>query len=818
MTARRFHNSISRGIAALVVTIMALAYSSCSSLDKFVKPDDKLLSKNRYTIEMPDGDTPPKEIVEALGGIEKYYLQTPNKRLLGVARMKMWIYCMSTPSKNNSWQRFIRDRGEPPVVYNEKKAYETGEQIKKLLASKGCFNSEVYFKLDTLGKSLRDIDVTYIIRPSSRYRIDSVIFYAETPEVNVLINKWRRESLIQKGDYYDQDILSEERNRIASRLRNEGYYYASSDLISYNVDTINYDYDEHNLSIKVIVSNLRIIDNNRDVTTRPLQKYHIDTIYIYSNVSEPGALERTVYTSRYRKYSTDYIFLHDKGHPLEISPKIIARSMYLFNNRLYSPTNTDQTYNSLLNLRNFKYINIDYQESPNSCDTNRMLNARVRLMNAKRQRIGLSVELNNSLLVKEKYQGLMSGNFGLETKLSYLNKNLFGGAELFKAEVSGLIELPKLALKNSNDGDPINNFTDFELGLDLSLDLPTFLFPLQLLTKFLQHSLLWQQLRPHTLISLGANYQYREYYFERALANIGFGYNWVKRNNGHQLLPLELTFVRYLDIDSAFNRRMESFSDARLKYQYSNHFIMDARYDFVHNTQQFGTRQDFDYIHISAESAGNLLCLISNLTNGPKDENEIKQYFGVPFSQYLRLNTEYKHYFYIGEKNTFVARIMAGIGFPYKNSYVMPYEKSFYGGGPTTMRAWHLRPLGPGNYHIGNERMFERVGDMQLVINLEHRFPIFSIFEGALFADIGNVWLIHESEEFPGGQFKFGDFYKSIATGIGFGLRANISIVTVRCDFSIPLYDPGQLEGERWRIPYWHIRQVIANIGIDYPF
>ena len=68
MTARRFHNSISRGIAALVVTIMALAYSSCSSLDKFVKPDDKLLSKNRYTIEMPDGDTPPKEIVEALGG------------------------------------------------------------------------------------------------------------------------------------------------------------------------------------------------------------------------------------------------------------------------------------------------------------------------------------------------------------------------------------------------------------------------------------------------------------------------------------------------------------------------------------------------------------------------------------------------------------------------------------------------------------------------------------------------------------------------------------------------------------------------------
>lgn len=816
MMARRFHNSSSRGIAAFVVTIMMLAFSSCSSLDKFVKPEDKLLSKNRYSIEMPDGNNPPKEILEALGGVEKYYLQTPNKRLLGVARVKMWIYCMSTPSRTNFWQNYLRKQGEPPVVYNERKAYETGEQIEKLLESKGCFNSEVDFRLDTIGKDLRDVAVTYIIKPSSRYRIDSVIFYAETPEVNVLINKWRNESLIQKGDYYDQDLMSEERNRIASKLRNAGYFYATSDLISYDVDTINYDVEEHNLSIKVIVSNLHIIGNNRDVISRPLQKYHVDNIYIYSNIpeginSQTGALERTVFTNHFKDRSTDYIFLHAKGQPLELSPKIIARSLFLFNNQLYRPPNTDRSYNSLLNLRNFKYINIDYQESPNSSDTNRLLDARVRLLNAKRQRIGASIELNNSLPFGEQYQGLMSGNFGLETKLSYQNKNLFGGAELFKAEVSGLIELPKLAIKNDNDGDPINNFTDFELGLDLSLDLPTFLVPFT-------GDILWQRMRPHTLISLGANYQYREYYFERVLANIGFGYNWVQNNNGHQVLPLEMTFVRFLDIDTAFKNRMESFSDARLKYQYSNHFIMDARYDFVHNTQQFDSRQDFDYIHISIESAGNLLYGISELTGGPEDENGIKQYFGVPFSQYARFNTEYKHYFYVGKKSTFVARIMAGIGFPYKNSYVMPYEKSFYGGGPTTMRAWHLRQLGPGSYHIGNQRTFERVGDMQLVINLEHRFPIFSIFEGAIFADMGNVWLINESVEFPGGQFKFNDFYKSIAAGIGLGLRANISIVTVRCDLSIPLYDPGQLEEERWRIPYWHIRQVIANIGIDYPF
>ena len=161
--------------------------------------------------------------------------------------------------------------------------------------------------------------------------------------------------------------------------------------------------------------------------------------------------------------------------------------------------------------------------------------------------------------------------------------------------------------------------------------------------------------------------------------------------------------------------------------------------------------------------------------------------------------------------------MLVGIGLPYGNSLAMPYEKSFFGGGPTTMRAWQLRRLGPGSYNSG-EGMFERVGDLQLVVNLEGRFPIVSIFEGAVFADMGNVWLMNPSDQYPGGELKWSELPSEIAIGVGLGLRLNVSIAVLRIDFGIPLYDPGYNEGLRWRPAHWKFNNIVTNFGINYPF
>ena len=797
-------------IATLVtMLIFALAFTSCASVDKFIQPDERVLNKNEYEVTMSDGSITPKEVRDALSDMKKFTRQKPNSHLLGIGpRVSMRIYCLSNPDKSNFFHNYLRRKGQAPVVYDENITVQTCNQLAGLLESKGCFKSTVTF--DTVWQRKHDVKVIYRITPTSRYLIDDVSFRSETPEVDKLLREWRDESLLKAGDYYDQEIMDKERSRIVERLRNEGYFYASTDLVSYLVDTA---FDDHKLSIRLKIRNPRFINDNRQTISRPLQKYYLDNIYIYpnssaSNVGIVSHYDTLTEPMQFRSRTSNYHYLYNQ--PMTIKPNVISRSLFLFEGLTFRPRNIDRTYNSLLNLRNFKYINIEFTESPNSSDTARLLDAKVRLLTAKRQRLSASIEINNSSPFGDENLGLMSGNFGLETKLSYHNKNLFGDAEQFKAEWSLLVELPKLILKNRNNENLRNNLSNFENGINLTLDLPSFLFPFT-------RDILWQRMRPHTLITVGGNYQLHSY-FERLLFNNGYGYSWSRGQHSHQLLPIELTFVRFFNIDSTFRNRIGSISDARVKYQYSDHFIMDARYDYIYNTQQYGTRNNFNYLHLSLESAGNLLAAIEQIAGSQKDQNGIRQIFGVPFSQYLRLNAEYKHYFYFGKKSTFVTRIMAGIGLPYGNSKAMPYEKSFFGGGPTTIRAWHLRYLGPGNFLSSDNDILERIGDMQLVTNLEYRFPIISIFEGALFADLGNVWLANPSQEFPDGQFDLKTLHKSIATGIGFGLRANISILTLRCDLAIPLYDPGKETSRRWRPPYWKFSQVTANFGIDYPF
>ncbi len=804
-------NSIKRTLAhisfAAMLSCIAML-TSCASVDKFIQPDERVLNRNRFEVSMADGSKPSKEINEALSDMKKFIRQKPNSHILGFGpRLSMRIYCLSNPDKDNFWHNYLRRRGQQPVVYDENASTQTANQIAGLLESKGCFHSSVTF--DTIHTQSNNLDVIYHIVPAQRYRIDDVFFRAETPEVERLIKQWQNESLLQAGDYYDQDKMDEERSRIIDKLRNEGYYYASTDLITYLVDTA---FEDHKLTIRLNIQNPQFITHDQQLVSRPLQVYRIDNIYIYPNSSATNSragnnFDTITVSQSFRSRKTDYTYLVNQ--PMTLKPRVINRTLFLFHGQTFRPRNTSRTYTSLLNLRNFKYINIDFAESQNSSDTNRLLDAKVRLLNAKKQRFSASVEINNSSPFGSQNQGFMSGNFGIEAKIGYQNKNLFGGAELFKSEGSFLIELPKLIFKNREE-DLHNSISSFESGLNLSLDLPTFFFPF---TK----NILWQRMRPHTVLNLGGDYQLHSY-FERLTFNTGFGYSWSRNQHSHQLLPLEMTFVRFFNIDSTFRSRMAAISDARVKYQYSDHFIVDARYDYIYNTQRFGERTDFNYLHLSVESAGNLLAAIGKLTNSQADDNNIRQIFGVPFSQYIRLNTEYKHYFYFGRKSTFVTRLLAGIGLPYGNSKAMPYEKSFFGGGPTTIRAWHLRHLGPGNFKSEEDDMLERIGDIQLVANLEYRFPIFSVFEGAIFTDFGNVWLANESDEFPEGQIRLDNIAKSIAAGLGFGLRANISIVTLRVDLAIPLYDPGAETSRRWRPPYWKISQLTANFGIDYPF
>lgn len=783
--------------------VAAVLICSCS-VKRYLAPGEHVLHDVTLQVQMSDSSAVTPDVNETLKHAKKYYLQRPNTKVLGIKWLPFakWTYCFLSDTTSNLWNNTMHRMGEAPVVYDEERTRETASQLQQLMESKGCFGSKVTF--DTAELSKYNICIRYNIYATQRYTVDEITYHTENPAVRRILDETEEESPLAEGDAYDQEKIAAERSRIVSNLREGGYYLASNDNVKFIVDTT---YSSSKLSIDVLVD------------SRSLQVYHLNNIYIYphSNAglrTAPTSFDTLIYTYKGATRRIDNIYVFDR--PMTISPQTISRSLMIFPGMTYRPHYITDTYNSLLGLRNFKYINIDMTPSPASTDSLPLVDAHIRLVRTTQQKISLSVELTNAspLGSKDSTSNFFTGgNLGVETAIEYQHKNIFGGAELLKVKGSVLFELPKLIFSKRGQSF-YDNFSAFEAGLDISLDMPIFLLPFT-------RNIIFQRIKPHTLFSAGGSYQYR-YYYERVLANTSFGYTWShSRRVSNQLLPVEMTFVRMISLDEDFAYRIISLNDLRLINQYSSHFILDARYDYSFSNQQYGSREDFTAFHASLETAGNLLSAIANLTGTPTDEFGMRQILGVPFSQYARIGAELTHYHYFGLKSSLVGRIIVGVGIPYGNSNSMPYEKSFFGGGPTTLRAWQLRRLGPGAYQSGTGDIVadvERIGDLQLVMNLEGRFPIAGIFEGAIFADMGNVWLFNPSDQYVDGHIKWNSLPKEIAVGAGLGLRVSVSIATIRVDFAIPFYDPGFEESARWRPPHWKFNQIVTNFGINYPF
>lgn len=137
----------------------------------------------------------------------------------------------------------------------------------------------------------------------------------------------------------------------------------------------------------------------------------------------------------------------------------------------------------------------------------------------------------------------------------------------------------------------------------------------------------------------------------------------------------------------------------------------------------------------------------------------------------------------------------------------------------------------------------DQVGEFQLELNLEYRFPIFNQIEGAVFTDFGNIWLLRYDPLRPGAEFRMQSFYREIAIAPGAGIRFNFNFFVFRLDMGVQLKDPALPQGERWAfqpkdltnqyretanvgrimsglqpIETWTKPQTTVNFAIDYPF
>ena len=173
----------------------------------------------------------------------------------------------------------------------------------------------------------------------------------------------------------------------------------------------------------------------------------------------------------------------------------------------------------------------------------------------------------------------------------------------------------------------------------------------------------------------------------------------------------------------------------------------------------------------------------------------------------------------LSNKKVFVSRFYGGIGIPYGNSGSLPFEKAFFAGGANDIRGWMMGSLGPGSYFNDTvSNTYSQIGDMQLQANFEYRFPVYGIFKGAVFLDMGNIWLLQPTPDFPGGQFKFDTFIPQIAMDIGIGIRLDFDFFVIRLDPAIPIRVPHYPKNDRWYFNKMQLGDIIWNFAIGYPF
>jgi outer membrane protein assembly factor BamA len=205
---------------------------------------------------------------------------------------------------------------------------------------------------------------------------------------------------------------------------------------------------------------------------------------------------------------------------------------------------------------------------------------------------------------------------------------------------------------------------------------------------------------------------------------------------------------------------------------------------------------------------------------------------GIRYAEFVKVDSDLRWRHTIHERSSLAFRVAGGVGIPYGNLGVLPFESSFFVGGANGLRAWRARSLGPGSYSAPL-LTFDRIGEVRIEGNAEYRFRLIGFLEGAFFADVGNIWLRNEDPQKPGSGFSE-RFLGELAVGTGLGARFNFDFFIVRFDLGLQTKDPSLPPGERWLFqpkdrhqadltalngtPYTYKPQFNFNIGIGYPF
>ncbi|MBD2716669.1 BamA/TamA family outer membrane protein [Microvirga sp. STR05] len=703
--------------------------------------------------------------------------------------------------------------GEPPVIYDSALTRQTAEQIAIFLKSKGFFRSHMRYtdtladRRFSLGRLLggpdslhrRRVTVTYTVTENAPFHYSQLDYDIADTAVARRVLASQPATLLHVGDQYDEEVIGQERARIEALLKDDGYFDFRQQYITLEADT---SYAPTTVRLRTMVAS--------PATELAHPRYTIRRVRF---ITDAGTVRFGQKRDTIVQDSTYFLAFRHR-----ISTRLLNRKLAIHAGDYYNLTNTQTTQRQISQLDVFRFTTVNYvRVRPRTAEDSlrHELDAVVSASPAKRYQE--TVEFGGT------YVANLPGPFG---NLRLKARNPFGGAEVLELGLRAGFE-GQYELASNDDEQQLKSQLTTQLGANINLVLPQFLVPWRnsgFLTRY----------NPRTRISIGYNFVSRPEYTRTNLEGT-FDYIW-QRSAFHQYVftPVDLSLVNTPYLDQAFfNELVSRFPNRQAaEFTFNRQFVPSLSFTSLYNSNDFNQTRDARYFRVFAEVGGITRPLYQDLLN--KDGN------GIRVTDFYRLNTDYRRYHKLGPKSFFVYRLNGGIVQPLRPSNsVIPYDKYFFAGGSTSVRAWKPRRLGPGTFtsyvldtdgvtpkrdESGNlirNYNIEQPGELLLEGSVEYRFPLFDFINGAVFTDFGNVWALQPDDQRPGAQFNFNRFYQEFAVGSGFGLRFDFTFLILRLDVATKVYDP-TAPGSKWAIRnaglFKSQDQTAFNLGIGYPF
>jgi len=768
----------------IIGILMTVVFAACSTTKHI--PDDDQLFVGLKPIAYPDIHEKEAHALATQEEIEAALATEPNGAFFGSSYYRtpfpigLWIWNSTTNSSGKIKKWLNNSFGTPPVLMSKVNPRLRASVARSVLKNNGYLHGNVTYEEITM-KNPKKAKVAYTVKMDSLFTIDTMSYVNFPADLKELIDSTLDNTNIKKGNPFCVSSLDAERSRLSLLFRNNGYYNYSPGYASYLADT----FDLPN-RVKL---RLQLADS---LPTDALKKWFMGTITI-----KMQRTAREQYTDSLTSRTLKVLY---SGKRSPIRPRIVLRNMMLRPRQPYSYDNYVESVQKINSSGMF--TSTDFQFTPRlGTDT---LDLAVTCTFDKPFDFYFETNFNHRTI----------GRMGPEAKIGLTWRNALRGAEKIDLNLHGAYEW-----QTSGSGSEMNSY---QYGVDGSIEFPRIIAP------FLSDHIKRQKdgriklprrffSTPTTTLKGSTDIINRPKFYKMHIVTGEIIYRWqTSEQSRHEFAPLTLKYQFMNSHTSDFEEAINNFP--YLSVTMSDYFIPKMRYTYTFSSVK-GSPHPYRW-ETTIEESGNISSLYF-LAKGDKWTDEGKKMFKNPYSQFIRLETDYTKTWPLDNKSQLVGHVNAGFIYSFGNSSDAPFSEQFYVGGANSIRAFTVRSIGPGSFvPIGGRQVSYLLqnGEIKFVANLEYRRRLFGSLYGAAFLDAGNVW--SHDDKIVGGDYQFRpkNFLKELATGTGLGLRYDLEFLVLRVDWGFGIHVPYETS----KSGYFNIERFkdmhSLHLAIGYPF